>query len=809
MKNEFSGLSNCEVERLIAEGKSNRYEAQSRKSLLLIIRNNSLNIFNFINAAVITVLYYFYFDTRDIRLIWDSLGLFGIVVINTFFAVYQEWKATRELEKIDFLLNPLAVVIRNGKEESIPQTDIVLGDIVLLGQGDQAVVDGTILKASRLEMDESLITGESLPVKKKEGASIISGTFCLYGSCIYRAEKVGSQSYAAKVKDSARSIIFQTSPLQKKINYLFTCSFSLMLLLIFIEIILVSGNSVFMVSDIRKISTIAISLIPEGLVFFATVSFMTGIYRIAQKGVIVRKINALDAFASIDTVCLDKTGTLTLNKLQAKNIIPISEASDSTYINKLIATFAYYICDRNATIEALYVDNAFSDTVLLDELPFSGEYKFSAATLKINGSVTTLLLGASDIIQKNLPAEYSEKIEQIITERKLYGGRNLLLCSIEEYQEELLHPSMLISGKLEPLALISLVDEVRPDVYEALQLFGEQKIAVKILSGDSPAAVFTVLQSLNISVNDNVILTGENIRSLEPSEFDKIIAKHSFFARLTPEDKQLIIESLKRQNRRVAMIGDGVNDLPAMRKADLSIAMEHGSAITRESSDMVLRNNDLTTLPGIFNEGVSIINSVFILSKLYLSKSAFVVLLIITAWFSIYQFPLSPRTTSLVSVLGIILPFYIILVKQRSTEKPKHFMKDIFSFVGITSITFMLFYSIYYSLLPSITSLPMLESGVPLIAALFIFNFPNTIKKQSGKGFPVFYITSIVLMLLYMMLTIFDLNEFPLSLIYNFYELSQIEAREWLPILLLGLYSSLVIKITEKVRGHKKSPSLK
>ncbi|ACF15118.1 ATPase, P-type (transporting), HAD superfamily, subfamily IC [Chloroherpeton thalassium ATCC 35110] len=699
---KIKGLSSSEVNERVQKGLTNHVKNTHVKSKSEIFFSNAFNVFNIINLTVISFLLYFYFKTQDVRLFLDSIGIITVTFANTLIAIVQELKAANTLEKMDLLKHQEVFVIRNGEKIKVPKHDVVKDDVILLKTGDQIVVDGKVLASERLEIDESLVTGESIPIDKSTGDKLLSGSFCVYGQGYYKAEKVGNESFAAHLTGQAKKFKFSTSPLQKKINFLFVLSFVLTVLMVFYEFFqsLLSGH--FSIEDARKISTIATSLIPEGLVFFSSITFTIGIIRIAKIGAVIQKINAIDTFPAINVVCMDKTGTLTQNNIKVASVHSVSELSQEA-IEKLLGEFSHLSSEQNATLKALTVFPASGKAKSLDEIPFRSDIKMSALKLELNGNAETYLLGAYDILTKKTDVEKILRVQTVFETNQLKGRRNLLFAKLKTPIEGNLSIETIADAPLIPLGIISLKDEARQDAGTALHLFNANNIDVKIISGDSGDSVLATLHEIGWDVTEDKVISGKALEGLSQPALEESVLHHSVFVRLKPDQKLALVKALKHQHKQTAMIGDGVNDLLALKEANLGIAMEEGSTISKEVSDIVLLKNKFEILPRIFDEGNKIVNTVMYVSNLFLSKNALVVVLSILPWILNVIYPLTPRKGALISLLGIGLPAYFIALQNENTNPQKHFYRQLVWFVmtscavilGVTYLGYFLGHDIY------------------------------------------------------------------------------------------------------------------
>ncbi len=677
------GLTDEQAERLWAEGKGNTFESRHSKSTRKIIYENIFSGNNLIMLIVIGGLYAAFLSFADPRLLMDSAGIVMVFIVNSIVAIIQELRARTLLEKARLMLPQSVSVIRDGKKKEISQERVVKGDVLSVHRGDYVPVDGTILVSNSLEADESLLTGESLPIIKTEGDTVFSGSFCVSGSALFVAEKVGKNSLAASITDLARKYKFVTTPLQRNLNRIFIASFIIALIAVGVEIMFRHEELFTDVDFIRRIAAVILSLLPGGLIFFSTVTFAVGVWRVSRLGAVVQKLNAIESFSTVTTVCMDKTGTLTQNAITIHSISPTGDYSKEE-AELLAGTFARLCNNPNATINALMGLTPDLDASLLYEMPFSSARKYSALQIRSRGKDRLLILGAPEILCAD-----SEEILEILSEESKRGYRNVLIAETAQKIAPEYLSDALESKNIRPIAIISLQDPLREDAAEALELFKKQDIRLKILSGDHPESVYATVKASGWNIDRDDIIFGKKLDKLNEIEFEQTAHKYDIFARLSPEHKLRIIKALNKKNTRTAMIGDGVNDVPAIKEAALGIAMEEGSSMTKEISDIILLKNKFSLLPSIFAEGNNIISTVLLISELYLVKNIIVLLLSLLRTIGVtgfYDISLTPRKTALLTTAGVALPAYCIALWNSRTEPQRRFFKELFGALIFTLI---------------------------------------------------------------------------------------------------------------------------
>lgn len=816
----MTGLTNNEVNERIANGQINRSTVTKTKKIRVIIRENVFSVFNLVITSVILFLLFFYFKSGDSRLLYDTIGTTFVISLNTFIAVYQEIRAKRALDKVSLLLKHEVKVIRGGTEINIDQQDIVVDDIIVLERGDQVAVDGRVIESNKLEIDESLLTGESLPILKKNGDEVLSGSFCLSGNGYYKAEKVGDNSYANEITKTAKKFKMNVSPLQVKLNFIVKVLFSTAIFLVILEIIR-NPNGFSDLDFIRRISTIMLSLIPQGLVLMSSVTFALGIYRISKIGAIIQKLNAIESFANVKIVCTDKTGTLTQNKLAVNRITPLNDKFTIEQIEELLGTYAKLSSDKNATLRTLELYKPDNKATVVEEIPFSSENKMSLLQLTINPSKPdfdsaqpslnnaqlTIIFGGYDILNER--STDKSKADEIFDKDGLKIYRNLLFGletsgrSLKEIEESL------TEIKIEPICIVSITDQVRGDVMEAINLFHKNNIEIKILSGDNAFAIQAVAKEIGWDINDDELISGSEIEKVSDNDFFNVIMSKKIFARLKPEHKLRIIKTLRKEKIYTAMIGDGVNDLPAIKESDMGIAMEEGSQITREVADIVLLKNKFALLPQIFDEGNKIVNTVSSVAKLFLTKNFMVIYFTILSMFFAFEFPLTPRRVSLINIFSIGLPSFIIALRNSNVSKLTNFTKELFSFVLISAgilvgASYMgQFYTEKFAgFTPEDIQMVMLSVMIFITSV----NFLSVVMHKNEKNMKLYVLYAIGLVTLYSFLSLTRSQFVLVHWLKTFYEISFLDHKYIAMTAVIAIISGAVLFILQFIRSKFVNP---
>lgn len=802
------GLTSEEVEFRKIRGLKNTQDNYQKVSYLQIVIENALTIFNLINFIIISGLFYYYFKFNDDRLLLDSVGILIVIFINTFTSIFQKIKAVAALEKVELLKKHKVNVIREGQRFSVDLECIVQDEIIYLSRGEQIPVDCVVVQSQKFEVDESLITGESLSISKKEGDELLSGSFCVNGFAYVRAIRVGKESYSNQITHIANKFKIAASPLMNKINVIFTGSFVITLILVVLEGIRDLSIGEIGIEEVRRMSTIAFTIIPEGLIFFATVTFMIGIYRISQIGAIVQRINAIDSFSTVDIICLDKTGTITKNEIKLSELIPVSPYHSISQIKEYLGSFYQNSSNKNQTIESIAEFPNNTELTFLDEIPFDSELKYSAILFENHSQNTKelFILGAFDVLKSKIEINYRQIFEDKISQVDLFGKRNLLFCTVP-IEKEILIVDEIDKLPLLPIAILTLKDTIREDFVDVFNSFHKMGKEFKVLTGDSIDATFTILKDAGIDVQINEIIDCRMLLERDTKELENIVLHNKFFARLTPSQKSNIVKILKSHHRKVCFIGDGINDLPAIKEADLGIAMDEGLTITKEVSDIVLQKNKFSLLPQIFGEGNKIINTVRYITNLYLVKNFTVLVMLLLNWFTQTPFALTPRKSSLLSALAVGLPSYFISFKNLNSERNEKFYSSVLVYVLSTSLlilffTYMGYFSSIYVFGFSVSKSSNIMFSIFTLGA--ITNFFTLVAYEDIKNKKYYGFYAILMAGLFFAFSIIPAEFPPFDIISSFYEFEILNLLELMVVLIFSILLSFLLTSFHKYRNSLK-----
>lgn len=600
---DVRGLSEQEVRERIERGEVNSEIQQETKTYGQILAKNALTGFNvilFVLGVILIVL--------DEAL--NALAATGVIFINTFIATFQECRAKRRLDKIALLLRPKVNVLRDGQVVTIDQTEIVKDDIVVLSPGEQALVDGELVEQSYLEMDESLLTGESDTVRKNIGDRIFSGSFCIAGEGYFRVDAFGSDSFASQLMSTAKKNVSKKTPLQMETQ---TITMILMILALIMSVIATVGEIILGKTINEVVATIAIILdiVPIALFLLIVITYMIAAVRMADKGVLLQESGAVESLSHVDTVCMDKTGTITTNKLTFNEAYTFGTVDYREAIRQYVGS----IGGKNRTIDAL--ENKFGAEACeaVSEIRFTSARKYSAAQIRTPGGDRRFFLGAPSVL-----APHTDNSSDIFAQNRLYSDKGLRTVLFAESEEEVDLLTLENLPKLRPLALFAIEDEVRPDCRATIDVFLRNNMDIKVISGDDPATVDALFTIANIPGTRRII-SGDELAKMDTEEFDKAALETNIFGRMKPDQKEKVIDSLRKQGRYVAMVGDGVNDVKSLKKAQVGVALESGSGAARGVADMVLVDDDFSALPASLVEGKKTVSGMRDILKIYISRN--------------------------------------------------------------------------------------------------------------------------------------------------------------------------------------------
>lgn len=649
------GLTTAQVQERVARGEDNKVVLENSRSTAEIIRANVITQFNMLLGVLLVVILVAVREPRD--------ALFGIVLVaNALIGIVQELRAKATLDRLAVLTAPRVGVIRDGSPTEVDVSQVVVDDLVLLKVGDQLPVDGAIVSAKGLEIDESLLTGESDPVPKSPGDAALSGSFVVAGSGRFQATRVGERSYAAALAKEAKRFTLVRSELRDGVDWILRAITwmvgPIIGLLVWSQLRVEAPFS----EALRSAVAGAVGMVPQGLVLLTSLAFAVGVIRLGRHNVLVQELPAIEGLARVDTICFDKTGTLTEGVLVVQGVERLTDTDPAPALGALGRAEE----DPNATLRA--VANAYPSPGWqpLDTVPFSSARKWSAAEFTSFG---TWVIGAPDIIGANNAA--------VIAKAEAYAaqGRRVLLLA---------HTSRPLVGKeqlpadLEPTALVVLGDTIRSDAAETLRYFAEQGVAAKVISGDHPETVAAIAREVGVPGSQHVV-DGRNL----PEDQDALAAvmeNNTVFGRVTPYQKRAMVGALQSRGHVVAMTGDGVNDVLALKDADIGIAVGSGSPASRAVAQLVLVDGSFATIPGVVAEGRRVISNIERVANLFVTKTIYAIFIALATGLALRPFPFLPRHLTLVGSVTIGIPAFFLALAPSTARARPGFIKRVLSF---------------------------------------------------------------------------------------------------------------------------------
>ena len=743
----LTGLTDEQVNERIEQGKGNADENPNTRTYKQIVRENTLTFFNFLNLVLLIL----------VLMVGSYKNAFfvGIIIINTLIGIAQEIRAKKTIDKLAILTAKKSIVIREGKKWTVPTEDLVLDDLVCLKTGDQVPADAKVLEGS-VEVNESLLTGESDNLPKNVGDELFSGSFVTSGEACCQIIHVGKDNYAAQITSEAKEFKRHNSELKNSLNAILKV-ISIIIVplgaLLFYKQYYVVGNT-FKDSIVSMVAGV-LGMIPEGLVLLTSVALTLGALVLANKKTLVQELYCIETLARVDTLCLDKTGTITEGTMCVERVEPWSEASENKdtdeiptededepdlhEIENMMANLMYVLKDQNATIDALRKRFPAKSSMTLEHIvPFSSDRKYSGAVFEDNG---TYLMGAAQF----LFPEGREDILDVCQNYAEEGLRVLVLAHSTQMAEGTELPE-----NLEPAALLLLTDVIREEAPDTLQFFDSQEVDLKVISGDDPVTVSAIAKRAGLKNAENYV----DATTLETEEqLEEAVAKYSVFGRVTPQQKKEMVQALQKQGHTVAMTGDGVNDVLALKEADCSIAMAQGSDAAKNIANVVLLDSNFASMPHIVNQGRRVVNNIRTAASMFLIKTMFSVMLSLLTIFFGNAYPFEPIQMSLISACAVGIPTFL-LAQENNYDKIDHtFLRHVFlnafpAALTITSCVFavMLVCQNVYHSNDMLSTACVLVTGWNYMAALKTVYAPlNTYRKVIIYGMQFIFFSAAVI----------------------------------------------------------------
>ena len=647
------GLTDAQVQAQIKSGHKNTAEQSLTRSVREILRDNIFTLFNLINVVLGGLVFY----TGS----YKNLLFLGIAFFNTAIGIIQEIRSKRQVDKMVLLAEGKINVVRNGEDVQLRPEDIVLGDIIQLGRGDQIPVDGEVVRSRGIEVDESPITGESSTISKAIGDPLTSGTYLIGGSGKMLVTKVGADTFVNHLSNEAKQGKDTSSILLNTINRIIKVLTYVIIPLGIILFVAKLYGGTGINRAILGSAAAMIGMIPEGLVLLTSMTLAVSAMHLARKKTLVRDLPAIETLARVDVICLDKTGTITSGDLKFVKAIPMMKDVPAAEVEKVVAGITYGTGDGNETANA--IKDAIDDPQLKTEkiIPFSSERKWSGVGFSDGHDY---VFGAPQFIFKEL----SPSVRAQITQNAELGYRVLAVAQVDNLDPR----KPLNSPKLIGLILIS--DVIRPNAANTFQYFHNQDVDIKVISGDDPTTVSTIATQAGINRAQNSI---DMTTVQDDDDFGEIAAQNTVFGRVTPDQKKRLISGLQERKHTVAMTGDGVNDLLALRQADCGIAMASGSESTKSIADFVLINSNFDAMIDVLKEGRRVINNIERVASMYLIKTMYSVALSFIFVFFAMGYPFEPIQLTPITSLMVGIPSFFLALEPNFNKITNQFMKQV------------------------------------------------------------------------------------------------------------------------------------
>lgn len=658
------GLTLEEVRERIDKGLTNHTDISTQKTVGQIVKSNLLTYFNLI-FLILTVLLCIVGSFRN-------LTFLPVIIGNTVIGIFQELRAKKTLDKMSMLNAPHSIVVRDGEQQQIQSEELVKDDIIILSAGNQICADATVLSGS-ISVNEALLTGESDEIKKKSGDRLMSGSFVVSGQCYAKLDKVGNESYISQLTAQAKAMgDGEQSEMIRYINKLVKWVGIIIIpvgIILFCQAYIMNGET-FKKSVVSMVAAV-LGMIPEGLYLLTTVALALSTIRLAKKQVLLHDMKSIETLARVDVLCVDKTGTITEPGMQVTELVISGRCGDAEMDKRafahLLADYSAVIEDNNATMEAIraYVDKneiEKGSRTLLKTQPFTSANKYS----KVSFVEGDYMLGAPEFIMKDRYDEISEEIEEYQSK-----GYRVLLMAESGDDSSGLEKSF---GGISPIGYIVLSNPIRENAESTFTYFKEQGVAIKVISGDNPATVSEVAKRAGIDGAENYV---DASTLASEKDITEAVDKYTVFGRVTPKQKQLIVRALQKQKHTVAMTGDGVNDILAMKDADCSIAMASGSEAAAQAAQTVLLDSDFGRMPYVVYEGRQVVNNIQRSASLFLVKNIFSLLMAIFSAVFAITYPLEPSQISLISMFTIGLPGFLLALEPNRNRIEGNFMANV------------------------------------------------------------------------------------------------------------------------------------
>lgn len=701
--NALCGLTDEQIALRVKQRQTNEKEKTYSRTVFQIIASNLFTFFNLLCVLCVVAL----IVARETK--WSNYFFVVVYSLNLAIGIIQELRAKRSIEKLSLLNQPTTTALRNSKYEKIAVNDIVLDDIIKISTGDQICVDGTVI-GGYLETNESMLTGESVPVKKRVGSTLLSGSYVVSGEALVVVDKVGEDRYVQTLAAKAKKFKKPHSELMITLNWIIrTIGF----LIIPISLgtayanyraLVSESNPLFILNGsvtpegivelVSRTTSVVIGMIPAGMFLLTTLALAVGVIRLANRQTSVQDMYSLEMLARVDTLCLDKTGTITDGRMKVSNCILFNSSYPYT-INEVVASMQHALNDNNQTSRALrsYFGSQ-SKLVASRKIPFSSDRKYSAVTFANNRStIGTFVLGAPEFVMEDrfIPSSVRSQIKHYAS----LGQRVLMLARSDKSIE-----NGKIPKDVTPFALITLSDNIRRDAIKTIDWFKKNGVAVKVISGDNPMTVAEVARRAGVDGADKFV----SLEGMTETEVINVANKYNVFGRVTPEQKAILVKTMKSVGHTVAMTGDGVNDILAMKESDCSITVATGSDATKNIAHIVLMDNNFNSIPHVVAEGRRVINNIEKSSSLFLMKTLFTMALAVISIFRGRLFPLQSNMMMLLELLVIGFGSFALSMQPNTNKVRGKFIGYLVSH-AIPGACILLFNILFFEAIKTFTGL--------------------------------------------------------------------------------------------------------
>ena len=652
-KLHIRGLSDEDVVKRVESGKKNTLQKTISKSKKQIYKENICTLFNLLNVLIAIAL--------ACVGAWTNLVFIVIIITNVMIGIIQELHAKKLVDELSLLMIPQASVVRNGKIVKIPVEDIVLDDILMLDSGQQICCDAIVIDGEA-EVNEALLTGESDPIHKVKDSELLSGSSIISGKCFAKVIHVGNDNYAAKVANEVKQIKQVHSELldsMRKVTKVTSFMIIPLGIILFVEAYMMREQVLF--DAVVSSAAGLLGMLPKGLVLLISVSLAAGVSKLAKHKILIQDLYSLETLAHVDTLCLDKTGTITSGKMQVERVIALQNQIQKDL--DMFSSYLYYSDDNNATQQALYAYFQKNEqNKPIEKISFSSVRKWGAMKFSNYGY---LILGAPDRMMEQLPLEIVQEMEQ--------GNRVLVLAKAENISKD-----ATLVNTVTPIAAIVLSDIIRHDVDKTMAYFRNEGVDIKIISGDHVSAVSAIAKKAGV-VGYEKYIDLSKVQDDEVQVYEQLVDQYTVFGRVTPKQKKLLVQALQNKQHVVAMTGDGVNDMLALKEADCSIAVAEGSEAVKQMSSIVLLNSDFAYLPQVLLEGRRVVNNVTRVASVFFIKTIYSIILSILCALGNFSFPFIPIQITLIDMAIEAFPSFITLLEPNSKKVTNTFLKTVMS----------------------------------------------------------------------------------------------------------------------------------